>query len=483
MKFSIRDKLIFSYTLLVGISFLIMIFFINKSILRNNENIILNDLSRIDKNVKIYTEQYLIINDIKDMNSEFTKIHKNFLEDLNQKLVERGVLYFDGGKIANDTHNMDIYSERSEALQLALKRKSSCSIYFNGEYVTADFSIPIIYKNKLIGVYRFLKDYTKLYQSGYFIIRSISIFALITGFGIIVISLIISSKMLKPLSKLRDYSIRMADGDFDIEVDIKSKDEIGDLAQQFTKMRHQIHSQIKAILISHEKLSRIENYRKQFFDNVTHELKTPLTIISGFAQMIEDTDYSDRELLQRGISYIQDESQRLQRLVQKLLDISRHNLGNTGDTFKILCISDLIASVCEEMEVKAKRHEVTIYRDIEYNMYVNGNHDDLKSVFINLIDNAIKYSFESTCIEVTAHKAEGQIKIIAKDYGRGIPENLLDKVFEPFFRDKVNLKTEEGTGLGLFITKQIIDNHNGVIFITNIEHQGTCVHVHIPAES
>ncbi|MEN2773530.1 HAMP domain-containing protein [Acetivibrio clariflavus] len=209
--------------------------------------------------------------------------------------------------------------------------------FFNGQSVKVDFFIPIITENDLIGVYSFSKDYTKLYRSGYQLIKSISIFSVITGFGIIVISLIISYSILKPLSKLQKYSSRMADGDFDVEINIKSKDEIGDLAAQFNRMRKQIKTQIQAILSAQEKLSHIENYRKQFFDNVTHELKTPLTIISGYAQMIENTNYSDRELLVKGIGYIQDESQRLQRLVQKLLDVSRHNLNTSGSAFEILC--------------------------------------------------------------------------------------------------------------------------------------------------
>jgi signal transduction histidine kinase len=479
MRFSIRDKLLLSYTLLVGISFLLMIFFINKTIIKNNENIVLEDLSKIDKNVKVYTQQYFILNNVNDSKSAFIKIHEDFLEDLNQRLVERGELYFDDGKIARDTS----YRKKGEDLKLTIDNKSTSIIYFNGQTVTATFSIPIIYKNNLMGVYRFSKDYSKLYQSGYFLIKSISIFAIITGFGIVVISLTISYSMLKPLSKLRDYSISMADGNFDVEVDIKSKDEIGELAQQFIKMKNQIHSQIQAISSAHENLTRIENYRKQFFDNVTHELKTPLTIISGFAQMIEDTNYSDRELLKRGIRYIQDESQRLHRLVLKLLDVSHQNSDSINDTFKTFCISDLIEAVCEEIKIKASGHGIVIHRDIEPNIYVNGSHDDLRSVFINLIDNAIKYSLESTSIEVTAQLEDSQVKIAVRDYGIGIPENLLDKVFEPFFREKLNSNTTEGTGLGLFIAKQIVENHNGLIYITSTEHQGTCVHLQIPAES
>lgn len=483
MRFSIRDKLLLSYTLLVVISFLLMIFFINKSILKNNENIIFDDLSKIDKNVNIYAEQYVILNDVQDLKSELNKIHKSFLIDLNQRLAEQGVLYFSDGKIASDSHNIERYSEDSEALQLSLKKKSSCTISYNGQSVSADFYIPIIIENELIGIYSFQKDYTKLYCSGYHLIKSISIFSIITCFGIIAISLIISYSILKPLAKLKEHSTRMADGDFDEEIDIESKDEIGDLARQFNRMRIQIHSQIQAILMTQEKLSHVENYRKQFFDNVTHELKTPLTIISGYAQMIEDTDYSDTELLTKGIGYIQDESQRLQRLVQKLLDISRHNLDTTGDTSEIFCISDLLESVCTKMEIRAKEKEIVIHRNVEDNLYINGNQDNLRSAIINLIDNAIKYSFKSTCIKVEAHREENDIKITVKNYGMGIPENLLDKVFEPFFREKGKFKTTEGTGLGLFITKQIIENHNGTIFITSIEHQDTCVHLQIPAKS
>jgi len=213
----------------------------------------------------------------------------DLLKDLNEKMNTEGVMYYRDGSIAGDDCHMSILSDDTQDIKFALKEQSAVTILDNGGRKVAVFSIPIIIENTLIGVYRFSKDYSGLYQYGYSLIKSISIFAVFIGGGIVVVSLLISRSILNPLLKLRDYSKVIGKGEFQVKVDIKSNDEIGELAEQFVKMKDRIYSQIQEIKERHEKLKEIESYRKQFFDNVTHELKTPLTIISGYAQMIEES--------------------------------------------------------------------------------------------------------------------------------------------------------------------------------------------------
>lgn len=293
MRFSIRDKILLSYICIFGIAFLIMIFFINSRIIKSNENVILTDLEKGENDVNIYSRQFILIKDISDPISKFPLISMDLLKDLNEKMNTEGVMYYRDGSIAGDDCHMSILSDDTQDIKFALKEQSAVTILDNGGRKVAVFSIPIIIENTLIGVYRFSKDYSGLYQYGYSLIKSISIFAVFIGGGIVVVSLLISRSILNPLLKLRDYSKVIGKGEFQVKVDIKSNDEIGELAEQFVKMKDRIYSQIQEIKERHEKLKEIESYRKQFFDNVTHELKTPLTIISGYAQMIEESNLID----------------------------------------------------------------------------------------------------------------------------------------------------------------------------------------------
>lgn len=483
MRVSLRSRILFSYTVLIIVTFMGMIFFVNKSVYRSNENIVLSEMSGIDRDVKLYIRQYCLLNNISDLKSEFMQRPLSLLEDLNTKMIEKGVLYFADGRVAGDVYGMDGYWDKREDLELALKKESATTLYLDDENVYATFSIPVLSENKLVGVYRFSRDYMKLYDAGRSFVKTISLFAMIAGVGIIGISLLISHNILQPLLKLRDYSVRLANSDFEVEINISSADEIGDLARHFSIMKNRIHLQMQELHREHEKLRQLESYRKQFFDNVTHELKTPLTVISGFAQMIEETDFSDRELLVNGTGHIRKESQRLHQIVMKLLDASRIASNGEGASFEEFDVSHLLISVCEDMDVKAVQNGLKINTNISPGIYVYGNREDLRSAFVNIIDNAIKYGRVDTSIQVSAFHEGEAVSITVRDYGIGIPEALQDKVFEPFFRgmpDKV--KKTESSGLGLFLVKQIVDNHHGTIRISSVEQRGTTVQMHIPVK-
>lgn len=482
MRFSIRDKILLSYICIFGIAFLIMIFFINSRIIKSNENVILTDLEKGENDVNIYSRQFILIKDISDPISKFPLISMDLLKDLNEKMNTEGVMYYRDGSIAGDDCHMSILSDDTQDIKFALKEQSAVTILDNGGRKVAVFSIPIIIENTLIGVYRFSKDYSGLYQYGYSLIKSISIFAVFIGGGIVVVSLLISRSILNPLLKLRDYSKVIGKGEFQVKVDIKSNDEIGELAEQFVKMKDRIYSQIQEIKERHEKLKEIESYRKQFFDNVTHELKTPLTIISGYAQMIEESNFSDKELIIKGIKYIQKESRRLHEMLLNLLSISRR----TKDSLKFekVNIINLLTSVCRDMEIKAKTKGSKIKTEMDKEIFLWGNKEGLRSVFTNVLDNAIKYGESDTVVEVVAFRKEEFAKISITGSGVGIDENLIDKVFEPFFRAETHKdKMVEGSGLGLFISKEIIENHNGAILIDSLPNKGTCVEITLPIKN
>ncbi len=483
MRLSIRSKLLFSYTTLIVIAFMIMIFLINKNIFKSNENIVLRDLNRYNKDVIICVQQYYLLDKGQEPEKEFQQQASGLLAELNTNMLSDGVIYSPNGKskVVSEHHN-NSYFNKTGSTKPPPGKESTVTLAFDNENVIATFSIPILYKDEISGIYQFSKDYSDLYKSSYSLVKTIGILAVAVVLGIIAVSLLISYNILQPLFKLRNYSILLANGDFNAQADINSKDELGDLAEQLSIMKRQLHTQMLELQTEHDKLKQLEDYRKQFFDNVTHELKTPITIISGFAQMIEETGFSDKAVLSSGISHIRKESERLHRMVVKLLDASRLTsvayYGIHGD----VNISELLFAVCKDLEIKAIRRDMTFKTNIPEGIHISGNMEDLRSAFANLLDNAIKYGGSSTSIEVALLLKGDQVIISVRDYGLGIPENIRKKIFEPFFKGMAaGVKTVESSGLGLFIVKKIIDNHSGTIYIKSIEQQGTTIEIQLPA--
>ena len=214
-----------------------------------------------------------------------------------------------------------------------------------------------------------------------------------------------------------------------------------------------------------------------FFDNVTHELKTPLTTILGYAEVIQENGFNtDKEFFEKGISHIINESERLRRMVIDLLELSQVQNEDTETNFISLDLSKLLQGTCEEMQMKANRYNIEIKSNIDMGMQVIGDSDKLKQVFINAIDNSIKYGFENSLIKVIAENKTGTITITIEDVGQGIPENKLQNIFQPFYRaDGLRPKEKGSKGLGLAISKAIIEKHGGSISIESKLNVGTKV--------
>jgi signal transduction histidine kinase len=258
-------------------------------------------------------------------------------------------------------------------------------------------------------------------------------------------------------------------------------DEIGELTSSFITMKEQIHSNIKTIERDHMLLKEIDSYRKKFFDNVAHEFKTPLTTIRGYTQVMEDGGFNDKEFCQKGTGYILDECDRLYRMVQSLLTVSRQTSENAEVLFEDVNISNLLANTCEEMRLVAASRNMDIHCEISPDIQVLGYADDLKSTFTNVLDNAIKFGDEYSLIEVKAYTENGQVNVLILNRGNGIPADKLEKVFEPFFRVYIgNGKKLGGCGLGLSIVKAIIEKHNGTVKIESTENNYTRVMIEIP---
>lgn len=230
----------------------------------------------------------------------------------------------------------------------------------------------------------------------------------------------------------------------------------------------------------HEKL---ENMRKEFVANVSHELKTPLTTIKSYTETLLDGAMESKELTTQFLTVVESETDRMTRLVQDLLQLSNLDFKQAKWNKQENDINDIVKDAVLKIEVSAKnKRQQLICKTSEEDAMIYADKDKIEQVILNVLSNAIKYTAEEGKIEVEVQNLNNTGKIIIKDNGIGIPSKDLPRIFERFYRvDKARSREMGGTGLGLSIAKQIIEAHDGKIEIFSEEKEsGTNVVITLP---
>lgn len=205
-----------------------------------------------------------------------------------------------------------------------------------------------------------------------------------------------------------------------------------------------------------EENKKAEQIRKDFVANVTHELKTPLTSISGFVETLQDGAAENPEVRNKFLDIISIEAARLKRLIEDILIISDIENKREANTNSDINVRESIEEILASMEPIIEAKKVNIVTYYAYEIYIGGNVDRFKQLMVNLIENAVKYSNDGGTVTVTAERKEGRVYISVKDEGIGISEENLPRLFERFYRvDKSRSQKVGGTGLGLAIVKHI----------------------------
>ncbi len=227
-----------------------------------------------------------------------------------------------------------------------------------------------------------------------------------------------------------------------------------------------------------------EKMRREFSANVSHELKTPLTSISGFAEMIANGMYQKEEDVRLFGSRIYNESQRMLTLIDTIMHLSRIEETETTITWKTVSVDSLVRYAADLIKPQASAKGVTIQVEAQP-MYTYGNAALLSELIMNLLDNAVKYNHEGGQVSANlVAYGENQMKLTVSDTGIGIPKDKQDRVFERFYRaDESRNKSTGGSGLGLAICKHIVEKHKGTLQIESTEGEGTTVTVILPRMS
>jgi two-component system, OmpR family, phosphate regulon sensor histidine kinase PhoR len=231
------------------------------------------------------------------------------------------------------------------------------------------------------------------------------------------------------------------------------------------------------LLVFHDitELKKLEQMRKDFVANVSHELKTPITSIKGFSETLLDGAMHDKGTLEAFLDIILKESDRLQVLIQELLDLSKIEQHGFKLTVGKVDLLKGITDVLEILRGKAEEKDITlVLGQISENMVIEGDPDRIKQVFINLVSNAITYSPNHGTITISLFDKKDMVSIEVKDSGIGIEKSEIPRIFERFYRvDKARSRNSGGTGLGLAIVKHIVEAHKGNIEVTSDVGKGT----------
>lgn len=474
MKLSIQLKILiaFSVIIFIGLSALL---FVSYKLTEQNDNSIINaDMIAAKKNLDQYLKQYFLINHLDFTGASLISQAEDISVQLSFAIGSDVDIYNMNGN--EMSHNLEpgYISMKNEDLINAMKGKISYATVTNENGTKVSLSYPIQVNNANIGIIRYTKDYTQLFNNSKRFRYVINIFAAVIFTVIFIAALILSKQITKPIKKLAETTERVSNGNFDIDIVVNSKDEIGDLATRFKIMLERIKSQIEIIKEDRDALKEAQSRNKIFFDNVTHELKTPITVISGYAQAMKENGFSDRNMYDKAVFYISDESRRLNNMVVELLELSKVSSTNFKYFFENADIGDLVRQTCEEMQIKAKKYNIDIRSNVPENLFLICDRDRLKEVLINLIDNSIKYGNVNSSIEVRAYREGEKVFIRVKDEGEGISEDNINKLFEPFFRVSKKVSRESGSaGLGLTIVKNIVEKHGGAIEVQSKLKEGT----------
>lgn len=279
---------------------------------------------------------------------------------------------------------------------------------------------------------------------------------------------VLSNKLSLPLLQMVDATRKIAKGHLETRVLIHSKDEIGSLA-----------SAINDLAVE---LKEYRSNRREFFANVSHELRTPITYLEGYAHLLKNKKFKNAEEEQHCIEIIEQEAKRMSALINDLFELSKMEEGKILLQFEWIDVQEVLESAIAKTKLKAKEKLLNLELKIEEVIpLIKADGVRLEQIFINLIENAIRYT-EKGSVNVQLKFKNSQVIIMIQDTGPGIPKEDIPYIFERFYRvEKSRSRNLGGTGLGLAIVKNLVELHKGTIEVRSSLGQGTTFGIKLPA--
>lgn len=285
----------------------------------------------------------------------------------------------------------------------------------------------------------------------------ISAILLVAALGI---SFLLSRSFIKPILDITGATGRMASGDFGVRLKVRSSDEIGTLSGAINHLG--------------KELSKTEQLRRDLIANVSHELRTPLSLIRGYAETVRDISGDNRDKRDRHLGIIIEESERLGRIVDDILDLSRMQSGTIVLEMAPFDLGETLRGVIKRYDLLSEETGIGIVCEDAPGLRVKADGARIEQVLFNLINNAFNYSNPGDVITVSAKQKGNTVKIEVSDTGKGIPPEDLDNIWDRYYKgDKSEDRKTVGTGLGLAIVKNILEAHKARFGVDSTVGKGT----------
>lgn len=478
MRISIKHKLTGFIVLLLLTNLLILSFLTLRGIKANQQSSIESYLKERSKTANLYIREKYLESNQKDFEAFCTKQANELIIEIERILDMRTSLYdMQGNKLGNE-----LFKVKSNANKDIMAKALDNKITYKKVGNKIIYMAPIYGFNDQIGVIQF--EYSL--QLHYSLNEDTKKLFIIFGFISIMVTFIIGRTFFIGIANRILYlkeavqSIKSEQSNTDVSC-IRSKDEIEDLAIGIGNMTNRIQENINALEKEKNKLQKLEKKQKEFIGNITHEFKTPIAIIKTHVDLI--TMYDDDEVLaSKSKEVIGHELNRLNGMVENILHLSSLEKYDFEIKNEVFDTADILNDLIDKLKGKAKKYGIKFYSQLEP-CQVQMDKDSFVMIFINLLDNAIKYNSTSGEIHVKSVNMKGFNRIEIMDTGIGILDEHKEKIFDPFYTvDKNKSKKLSGTGLGLSLVKKMLIMQDASISVRDSEAGGTVFEIDIPVK-
>ena len=390
-------------------------------------------------------------------------------------------------RLANDFETLQAVQYFAEIIRNGTANSHQLNTYIidGGENIKNSIFVKPIVENGKITEYAFAIASLQPVNEAMLVLKDYYVYALIIVFLVIILLSFYYSKIIvKPLIKMNRVTKKMANFDFSEKLPVTADDEIGGLSGSINTLSVNLKDRIDRLNVANTKLQQdiererqLEKTRKEFISGVSHELKTPLSVIRSFAEGIKDGVSKDTTYY---TDVILEETENMNRLIVEMLELAKLESGTYKLDMRTFSIGELIQQVYTKLLFSMEEKHLQVNVDVDSSIFVNANRSRIEQVVVNLLSNAIRYTPDGEKIHVSVIELEDIVKVEIENTGNPIPEESLEKIWDRFYRlDASRSRHTGGTGLGLSIVKNILDLHhaeygvynttNSVVFYFNLQ--------------